>query len=210
MNYFLLAVFVTIVQISIAFKPIRIQAVQHELIGFQKHQPRLSFKSYNRRLCLRLNTFQKLDDSFESEFPAAVFVAGFEEESLETIDDILSEFLFPLPPIVILGASDHSNTLSNILYSDNNSKISSTLISRDHELPDKLLQTKVPVMLLSGLKNSLMVDIIRRWKYLSKNDPTLKLPIDCAFATVVSPALKKPFKQLITEITRDHIDNKVA
>ena len=150
--------------------------------------------------------FQRLNEEGKSQFPLAIVTAGLKESSLEIVDGILAEFFLSeyLPPVIVLGISDLDNTLYNILLSDKSNNI---VMKRDHEMPSILFKTQVPVILFSGFENAKLFNIISRYKSVVINAPSLHLP-ECAFANVVSPALHKPFKQLIAEITADHIENK--
>lgn len=171
---------------------------QKSLFSYRQHNAKTYTSSHKSQ---SLHAFQKLNANEKNEFPLAVFVAGIKEDSLEVVDDILAGFLYPLPPVIVLGNSDSSILLDDILSQ------SSSLLSRDHELPEKPFKTEVPVILFSGLENSKVVNIVKQWKYVMKNEPSSNLP-ECAFAMVVSPALKKTFKQLLGEISRDHIENR--
>ena len=195
---FLALVVVGFIPFISSFHPIHICGqVEKSIDGYTQ----LLSKNNRQQQCLKLNAFQKLDDTGKSEFPFALFTAGLKEESLEIVDGILSEFLLVLPPVIVLGTSDSSTTLNNLLLSDNNR------MKRDHQIPTKLFKTKVPVILFSGFEHKIIFDIISRYKSVVVNAPSLQLP-ECAFANVVSPALHKPFEQLIAEITADHFDNK--
>lgn len=145
----------------------------------------------------RYKAFQPLTDDMETNYPPAIFLAGFDESHLESIDDVLINVLAVLPPIIIICDQDLQRNMSYFLFNNN------LLNDRDHELPRKNLKLDIPIIVLSGFDRLRLRIIMQEMKALSMNQNVPK----CLFALVVKPALEKPLRQLFDEILRDHLDN---
>ncbi len=134
------------------------------------------------------------------DLPKALIVAGLNENELEVIDEILSEILSEIPPIVILDKSDSQSSLNTILSNE-------ILNDRDHIIPNQGIYSKHPIIIISGFERSITLQFIsnvrNRFKSISNLSNKYVL-----FAIVVLPALNKSFKQLLEEITRDYEDSK--
>jgi hypothetical protein len=129
--------------------------------------------------------------------PRAIVTAGWSEEALVQLDDVCDMILgtAPTTPVVCLGTTDKSLTLESIL---------NVASARDHELPSKELDVKVPFCLISGVGPPQLKDMMRGIKSISDQQGEV---FKCVFAVPTPASAEKKISVLLSEITGDYFEN---
>ena len=131
--------------------------------------------------------------------PLGVVTAGLSEDALEVLAETIESVyegpdgVFAHVPIAVLSKADWSRTMREVL---------SDLSERDSVLPERPLQPRVPLVLLSGFSTtatSVTVRSIRALGLTGGSDDVQPM-----FAVAVPNALDKSFGLLIDEIEGDH------
>jgi hypothetical protein len=133
-------------------------------------------------------------------FDQACLLSGFHNvDQFERIDDIWAESCGAVPPVIILGKKDSDVKLRDIITQKHIVQI------RDHELPEKVLDFGMPVMIISSrIERETVMQYIRKYR----QDVAQGMLPACAFAVTVPAALEKSFDQLIDEIIGDFKINR--